>query len=449
MSSRIRIVRHRYIVLLVLLLWKQTGFCQSSRDTIKKKFTIGEVIGLTKLQNKKIQAAIMEESASQSDLHDAQKAKLPQVSLSAEYQRYSKLVLYNDFIYHSRSVNVFPSSNAALINSTSTFNLYSGGKLKADVLERKLELLLSKTETLDLKGSLSLKAADLYLELVALQVEECLTKDQLSRAELRLKNINSLFQNQKITRSDLLRAEVNLSDVKLSLEETHNNIIINRQKLNVLLNLPESTQILTADSTQILNEAGTALDTLSMTGTEESYAVRKAQAEIQLEQARGQKIKSNKLPSLGLFGTYYLAYPNTLPFPHVDQAYSLGYIGIGIQYNLSALYQNKYKLNASRTRTAELQLKKEAISDDVAQEQKALIIKYNESLNRIKVNQQSIEQARVNYKIVNTKYLNQLALLTDLLDADNIYQETRYKLIEAETEARAIYYRLLYLSGNL
>jgi outer membrane protein TolC len=308
---------------------------------------------------------------------------------------------------------------------------------------------LSKTETLDLKGLTSLKAIDLYLQLVALNVEKNLIAEQLSRAEIRLKNINSLYQNQKVTRSDLLRAEVNLSDVKLSLEETSNNMVINRQRLSVILNLPENTPIVAADSSQITNAGSTGLDSLNIAGNEQSYAVRKAQTAIQIEEARGQKIKSNNLPSVSLFGTYYMAYPNTLPYPHVDQAYSLGYVGIGIQYNLSAIYQNKYKLTASKTRTEELQIKKQSISDDIRQEQKALIIKYGESLNRIKVNEQSIEQARVNYKIVNTKYLNQLALLTDLLDADNIYQETRYKLVEAEADARSIYYRLLYLSGNL
>jgi outer membrane protein TolC len=72
-----------------------------------------------------------------------------------------------------------------------------------------------------------------------------------------------------------------------------------------------------------------------------------------------------------------------------------------------------------------------------------------EALNRISVNQHSVEQSQVNYRIVTTKYFNQLALLTDLLDADNLYQESRFNLVKAQTDALTIYYHLLYTSGNL
>jgi outer membrane protein len=97
----------------------------------------------------------------------------------------------------------------------------------------------------------------------------------------------------------------------------------------------------------------------------------------------------------------------------------------------------------------ELQFVQQNISDNVKQEAGGLLIKYCEALNRVAVTQKSIEQARANYKIVSTKYFNQLALLTDLLDADNLYQETRYNLVEAETTAQFIYYRLLFTSGKL
>jgi outer membrane protein len=60
-----------------------------------------------------------------------------------------------------------------------------------------------------------------------------------------------------------------------------------------------------------------------------------------------------------------------------------------------------------------------------------------------------VEQALLNYRIVNTKYLNQLSLLTDLLDADNLYQESRFNLVKAQTDALGIYYHILYSSGNL
>jgi outer membrane protein TolC len=144
-----------------------------------------------------------------------------------------------------------------------------------------------------------------------------------------------------------------------------------------------------------------------------------------------------------------MSYPNNIFYPPVDQAYSIGFVGLKVKYNISAFYQNKQKVSAGKIRLEELQLQQQSISDNTLQQASSLLIKYQEALDRISVNEKSIEQARVNYKIVNAKYLNQLALLTDLLDADNLYQETRYNLVQAQISAQLIYYSLLYTSGKL
>ena len=78
-----------------------------------------------------------------------------------------------------------------------------------------------------------------------------------------------------------------------------------------------------------------------------------------------------------------------------------------------------------------------------------MAIKYNEAVNRMLVIKKSIEQAEVNYNIQNNKYSNQLSLLTDLLEADNLYQESRFNYIQANIAALSIYYRLLFLTGKL
>ena len=89
------------------------------------------------------------------------------------------------------------------------------------------------------------------------------------------------------------------------------------------------------------------------------------------------------------------------------------------------------------------------ITDNVQQEVKALAIKYAEAVQRMRVIKKNIEQAEANYHIQNTKYGNQLSLLTDLLDADNLYQESKFNYIQANIAALSIYYRILFITGKL
>jgi outer membrane protein TolC len=180
-----------------------------------------------------------------------------------------------------------------------------------------------------------------------------------------------------------------------------------------------------------------------------SFTVQKAAESVEVQRARLRIVKSGNMPSLSFYSAYGLNYPNFLVFPPVNQAYALGFVGLKAQYNISSLYHNKSKVAASKLRVRELEVQQAAYTDNVRTEIKSYYIKYTEALNRISVNEHSVEQAGVNYRIVNNKYLNQLALLTDLLDADNLYQESRFNLVRAQTDALAIYYHILYTSGNL
>src|SRR5690606_18079038 len=109
----------------------------------------------------------------------------------------------------------------------------------------------------------------------------------------------------------------------------------------------------------------------------------------------------------------------------------------------------KNKVKASHIRENELKVQKEWVEDNLLQEVNALIIKYEEAINKMAVIEKSIEQAQINYDIQNAKYTNQLSLLTDLLEADNLLYEAKFNYIQANIVAISIYYRLLFITGKI
>lgn len=414
-----------------------------------RQLSLQDAISLSKAQNKQVRAAKSEENASIADLKDSKNAALPVISFNGDYQRFTKLTLYNDFLGDSKTIPKRPSPNGANASLSSAFNLYSGGRQRSFESEQSLKKDLAGINLQDQSGNISLQVAAQYLNLVNLNNQKRFIEEQIVRAETRLKNINALYKNEKVTRSDLLRAELNLSAVKLNQQQVENDIKISNQKLDVLIDLPDTTQITPIDSANMMRPAVESLLPIIGIATTDAYAIRRADQNVKLQAERIKSIRSNYSPSLSLYSAYLLSYPNNIFYPPVDQAYSIGFVGFRVQYNLSSLYQNKNKVLAGKSRLEELQLQQQSISDNTRQQANSLLIKYQEALDRIAVNEKSIEQARVNYKIVSAKYFNQLALLTDLLDADNLYQETRYNLVQAQTSAQFIYYTLLYTSGKL
>jgi outer membrane protein len=413
------------------------------------RLSLTEAIKLSKAQNNLVKAALTEELATGDDLRDAKNNALPTVLANGDYERYSKLTLFQDGLKDAKSISRYPTPNTANLGVSTNLNLYAGSFQRSYVSEHKTELDLAKINSQDQASNSGLQVAQQYLDMVKLYEEKKFIIDQVVRAETRLKNITALYNNQKVTRSDVLRADVMLSNVKLNLEQVENDIIISNQKLNVLLNLPDSVKISPTDSAAMTRPAVADLLPLLAGIIHDAFAVRKMEENIKLQNDRIKMIRSNNYPVVSLYSAYGLNYPNFLFYPPINQAYTLGFIGLKIQYNISSIYQNKYKVSASRIRLQELQFIKQDVRNNVNQAASSLVIKYQESLNRINVNEQSIEQARVNYKIVSAKYYNQLALLTDLLDADNLYQESRFALVQAQTGAQFIYYQLLYTSGKL
>jgi len=215
------------------------------------------------------------------------------------------------------------------------------------------------------------------------------------------------------------------------------------------MDLPDSIIIAPSDSSSIAKPDPETLLPLLKERGENSYSTLKAEKNVELQKTKLDMISSADRPSLSFYTAYGMNYPNNLFFPPVDQAYSIGFVGLKAQYNISSLYQNKNKKAAAKIRVSELELQKQAIVDNNIFETRSYIIKYSEALNRIKVNQHSVEQAIVNYIIMSIKYINQLALLTDLLDADNLLQESRSNLVKAQTDALSTYYKIRFSSGNL
>lgn len=413
------------------------------------QLSLEQAIEIAKTRNKIVESTRFEKLAADEDFKDAKASMLPIVGIAGNYQRFSKLTLYTHGLSETRSIPKNPGPNGADLGLSASFSLFSGGRTRAFQQEQEYRLALAEVSIGEISANISLQVAAQYLELIRLGSQKRLISDQIIRSEARVKNIEALYRNQKVTRSDVLRAELVLSNTKLLQEQVLNDITIANTKLNVLLNLPGNQGLILSDTLKGVRLDNKQLEMMVNTAPAGAYGIQKFKENFKILGSRIKGLRSNYYPSVSIFSAYGINYPNTIFFPPVDQAYSIGFVGLKVQYNLSSLYHNKHKVSAANVRMKQLALQQSALSDNISQEASGLALKYKEVSNRIKVVHQQIEQTSVNYKIVSSKYFNQLALLTDLLDADNLYQEARYNLIQAEALLKLLDYRLRFTSGKL
>ena len=124
-------------------------------------------------------------------------------------------------------------------------------------------------------------------------------------------------------------------------------------------------------------------------------------------------------------------------------------VGLSLSYPLSALYRNKHRINEAK-RQAELYVNaEERQKQQIRITVRNAYLKHSEALARVDALKLSVKQAEENYRIMRNRYLNQLAILTDLLDADNLRLNAELQLTTARTQVIYTYYELQCAVGKL
>ena len=131
--------------------------------------------------------------------------------------------------------------------------LYHGGRIKYAIrqadIEREIAALQTATDRADIKLSLLRQ----YLNLFSLYKQHRVLSRNINESERRLKDIRQMKEEGLITNNDVLRSEMQLTNDRLSLLETENNIRLASQQLDILLGLEED--LLLCPDTALLGKA--------------------------------------------------------------------------------------------------------------------------------------------------------------------------------------------------
>lgn len=76
-------------------------------------------------------------------------------------------------------------------------------------------------------------------------------------------------------------------------------------------------------------------------------------------------------------------------------------------------------------------------------------IRFQESFVQFNTQKKSVELASQNYDVINNRYINDLALLTDMLDASNMKLSAELELVNMQINIVYSYYKLQYTTGTL
>ena len=117
--------------------------------------------------------------------------------------------------------------------------------------------------------------------------------------------------------------------------------------------------------------------------------------------------------------------------------------------NFGNLYKTNKKTKADKLSIQRANEQLQVTREETALAMQAAYIKYMEAYTLLDTKLKSVELADQNYKVIDYRYRNELALITDLLDASSQKLDTELQTVNARVNILYNYYKLRYISGTL
>lgn len=325
--------------------------------------------------------------------------------------------------------------------------LYQGGRIKYAIQQADLEKEIASLQTHVSKADLKLVLLEQYLNLFSLYKQCKVLNRNIEESERRLKDIRQMKEEGLITNNDVLRSEMQLTNNRLSLTETQNNIRLVSQRLDILLGQNENL-IIFPDTTLLEQMYTTSrYDTYLQQAFSADPSMLLLQKQTELAENNVRLIRAEQRPKLSLTASNTLARPVSRTL--ADMYNNNWNIGLSLSYPLSSLYRNKHRMNEARLGIVLSQNAQEQQKQHIQTTVQEALLKHHEAVSRVEALQLSVRQAEENFRIMNNRYLNQLAILTDLLDADNLRLNVELQLTTARTRVVYTYYQLQRAIGEL
>ena len=319
--------------------------------------------------------------------------------------------------------------------------IYAGGKIRYGIESAKY---LEKASSLDVekdRENVILNTINAYVNLYKANVTVGVIKDNLAQSRHQDSVFSRLEENGLLARNDLLKSELQTSNIELTLLDAENNLKIANVNMDLMLGLPETTMIqtdVTEFDKQFSEKTIDEYEQLALQNRKDVQALsfRRKAATSGIAIA-----KAEQYPTVALTGGYIAA-----NIPHLLTITNAVNVGIGLQYNLS-FWKSKAQIAEARSKEKELIADQAQLVDEIRLHINQDFENYLLSKRKTDVYKKAVVQAEENYRITKNKYDNALVNTSDLLEANVSVLQSKINLAVAKADVLLAYSRLLEASG--
>lgn len=430
----------------VQLLLCSNGICAQD-GTNKRILSIDEIFNLVEQNNSALQSSKIAAKTAEAIVSETKASLLPDINASLSLSYLGDGYLTNRDFSNGTNIDMPHLGNNLVLKASQA--IYTGGALTSQIKLSKLGHQLANQQIDETRNNVRFMTVSYYLQLAMLENQLSVYNANIALTENVIQQMQARRKEGIILQNDITRYELQLESQKLQRTRIIDNKKIINHQLITATGLPAETIIV--PDTSILSELPKIMaegDWQNIADTH-SPAIKMSHLNIDLKKTEERLAKSDRLPKVSLFAENHFDGPITIEVPTLNNNFNYWFVGINVSYNISSLFKSNKKIKQAMLATRKAQEDLTHTQEIVENNVQAAYTNFLTSFTDLNTHKKSVELANQNYKIINNRYNNGLALVTDMTDAATQLLNAELQLVNARINVIFNYYKLKSTSGNL
>ena len=204
--------------------------------------------------------------------------------------------------------------------------------------------------------------ANAYYNIYKIKATKRILEENLHQTGEHLNEVKNYESQGIATHNDVLKVQLQQSNLQLSLIDIENTQKVAIYNLNIMLGIDTKTNT-DIDTTLMLQNSNVqdyeAIQQKALTRND----IKAADLRLKAAETSMKSTKSAFYPILAASGSYYFVNPTSQLFPSTGTYFSLGLLGLSLSYNISDLYTNRSHVREASAKYTQAQVTYDQLAD--------------------------------------------------------------------------------------